>query len=57
MAWGRQATRIRIFNGAVLPKGADRVIMQEDVQTGNGTIVSSFEVKPKRDIHQPGEEL
>lgn len=48
---------VRIFTGAMVPDGADRVLMQEDCRIGNGTIVAELTGKRKRHIRQPGEDV
>ena len=48
---------VRIFTGAVVPEGADRVIMQEDCQAGNGTVSPETPPSRKRHIRHPGEDV
>lgn len=48
---------IRIFTGAPLPKGADAVIMQEDVTRDGDEIVSNVDVDPGAYIRRRGCDL
>ena len=48
---------VRIFTGAPLPKGADRVIIQEDVTTGNDTITLAQAPDPNTYIRHKGSDF
>lgn len=48
---------IRIFTGAVVPEGADSVAIQEQVETKDGKILLSTEVKPNQNIRNPGDDI
>lgn len=48
---------VRIYTGAMVPEGADRVIMQEDCRVGSGTIVTDLIGKRKPHIRLPGEDV
>lgn len=48
---------VRIYTGAVVPEGADRVIMQEDCRIGSGTVVTDLVGKRKSHIRLPGEDV
>jgi molybdopterin molybdotransferase len=46
----------RIFTGALLPRGADAVVMQEHVQKSGDDIIVHKKVKPGQNIRYAGEE-
>lgn len=48
---------IRVFTGAMLPVGADTVVMVEDVVYADGTIRLSGLAKPNKNIRRAGEEF
>lgn len=48
---------IRIFTGAMLPRGADTVVMVEDVVLTNDSIQVSTPTKTNRNIRRTGEEF
>lgn len=48
---------IRIFTGAVLPDGADSVIMQEQVQTDGQSVQFPDTTKPRQHVRNIGEDL
>jgi molybdopterin molybdotransferase len=47
----------RIFTGAMLPKGATTVVMQEMVSVQNNTITLLTDINPKQHIRYQGEEI
>lgn len=54
----RPGTCVRIFTGAVLPTGADAVVMQEDVETAGGSSVRIRErVRPWDGVRLAGEDV
>src|SRR6201999_1238845 len=49
---------VRIFTGAPMPEGADRVFMQEDVRTdGAGRVVLPVGLKPGANVRPAGEDI
>ncbi len=52
-----KATAIQIFTGAVIPVGADAVVMQEDVQRNGDTIVIRRKVKSGTHVRCAGEDM
>ena len=48
---------LRIFTGAPLPRGADAVVMQEDVEKGEAGILLSAAVAPGEFIRRRGEDV
>jgi len=48
---------IRIFTGAPLPRGADTVIMQEEVRREGNTIVAQADVEPGEFVRRKGADL
>lgn len=48
---------VRIFTGAMLPEGADTVVMQEEVGAEDGAIRLQGPLRAGRDVRRPGEEL
>lgn len=52
-----KATAIQIFTGAVMPAGADAVVMQEDVQRSRDTIVIWRKVKSGTHVRRAGEDM
>ena len=44
----------RILTGAVLPAGADTVVMVEDVEQGPDWVVVPEGLRPDRNVHRPG---
>ncbi len=48
---------IRIFTGAIMPDGADSVVMQELVEIQGNEIVFPAGTKPYQNIRQPGEDF
>ncbi len=48
---------VRIMTGAVLPTGADSVVMQEDVQVLEGRVQFSHAVVTGQNVRWPGEDL
>ncbi len=49
-----QGEAVRIFTGAPIPDGADRVVIQEDVTAAHGEIIISGHVDPQRYIRPLG---
>lgn len=47
---------VRIFTGAAVPKGAEAVLPQEDVQTDDGWVETKTKIKPKQHIRFRAEE-
>lgn len=45
---------VRIFTGAIVPEGADTVVMQEDCTAEDGAVVVNHPQKPGRHIRQRG---
>ncbi|MEO9825936.1 MAG: gephyrin-like molybdotransferase Glp [Paracoccaceae bacterium] len=52
-----KTTAVQIFTGAMIPAGADAVVMQEDVQRTGGTIVIRRKVKPGTHVRRAGEDM
>jgi molybdopterin molybdotransferase len=48
---------VRIFTGAPLPEGADRVVMQEDVTAEGGVITLSDRLDPKPHVRPAGSDF
>lgn len=48
---------VRIFTGAVLPKNADSVVMQEHVTVSNDDILFPADVKFKKNVREIGEDV
>lgn len=48
---------VRIFTGAVLPKDADSVVMQEQVNVDGENIIFSVETKIKQNVREIGEDV
>lgn len=48
---------VRIFTGAVLPKNADSVVMQEHVTVSNDKIYFQADVKLKKNVREIGEDV
>lgn len=48
---------VRIMTGAVVPEGADSVIMQEKVQRDGDTIRLTGSLKPGENVRHPGEDM
>lgn len=48
---------VRIFTGAPVPAGADRVIMQEDCRIGSGVVTLETAALRKRHIRHSGEDV
>ncbi len=48
---------VRIFTGAVVPDGADTVIMQEQVQVDGETIQFPANLKPQQNVRAVGEDV
>lgn len=46
---------IRIFTGAVVPEGADAVVMQEDTRAGEGAVHVGLAVPPGHHVRRRGE--
>lgn len=53
----RQGTAAQIFTGAPMPDGADAVVMQENVQRTDGTIIVSHAVKSCTHVRLAGEDM
>ncbi|MGH8557657.1 MAG: molybdopterin molybdotransferase MoeA [Methylococcales bacterium] len=53
----RPMTAIRIMTGAILPHGADTVLMQEHVEIAPGTIRIHSKYKPGENIRAAGEDM
>lgn len=53
----RSGAVLQIFTGAVLPAGADAVVMQEDVTLDGGTITLRHAVAPDTHIRRAGEDM
>jgi molybdopterin molybdotransferase len=50
-------TCLRLFTGSVLPRGADAIVMQEDVRAENGIIRFVESVKPFENVRLAGEDI
>ncbi len=50
-------TAVRTLTGAVMPDGTDSVVMQEDVETGNGTITFGSGLKAGANRRKMGEDV
>lgn len=50
----KRGQAVRIFTGAPLPKGADAVIIQENVSAGGGAITCREPAKPGQNIRRKG---
>ena len=50
-------TAIRVFTGAVMPQGADAVVLQEDVAGDGGTVSSDVPVKPLQHVRRRGHDV
>ena len=49
---------VRVFTGAIMPKGADTVVIQERVETGaDGSVRIDASVEPKRNVRAAGEDV
>lgn len=48
---------VRIFTGAPVPAGADRVVIQEDVCTDGETVMFSLPLSKARHLRQPGSDF
>ena len=48
---------VRIFTGAIVPEGADSVVMQELVTARGNKITFPADVKPHQNIRNPGEDI
>lgn len=48
---------VRIFTGAVLPKNADSVVMQEHVSVDDSQIIFSTDTKLKKNVREIGEDV
>ncbi len=48
---------VRIFTGAVVPDGADSVVIQENVSADGDSIVFPADTKPCQNIREPGEDI
>lgn len=48
---------VRIFTGAILPEGADTVVIQEKVQVEQNSLAIDADVVPGKNIRQAGEDL
>ncbi len=53
----RAGTAARIFTGAVIPKGADAVVMQENCQLVNGVVSVSGTVRAGQNIRPRGQDV
>ena len=50
-------TAIRVFTGAVMPQGADAVVLQEDVSGDDHTVSSDAPVKPLQHVRRRGHDV
>lgn len=50
-------TAARIFTGAVIPEGADAVVMQENCQALNGSVTIAGAVRPGQNIRLKGQDI
>lgn len=50
-------TAIRVFTGAVMPQGADAVVLQEDVTGDDHTVSSDAPVKPFQHVRRRGHDV
>ncbi|MDN5785667.1 molybdopterin-binding protein [Pseudorhodobacter sp.] len=48
---------IRILTGAVLPKGVDTVVLEEDCAIGNGVIAFDGPIRPRANTRRAGEDI
>lgn len=53
----RPGTAAQIFTGAPIPRGADAVIMQEEVDVVDGAIMVSRKIRPSSHIRTAGEDM
>jgi molybdopterin biosynthesis enzyme len=53
----RPGTTVRIMTGGTLPRGADAVVMVEDVDESNGRAVLQRRPRTGENIHPPGMDL
>ncbi len=53
----KRGTAARIFTGAVLPDGADTVVMQENCREDDGRVVIEKPPKPGSNIRRAGEDI
>lgn len=53
----QEATVARIFTGAVIPRGADAVVMQEDCEVVDGGVLIKVKPKVGDNIRRQGEDL
>ena len=50
-------TAIRVFTGAVMPRGADAVVLQEDVAVDGDTVRSEAPVRPLQHVRRRGHDV
>ena len=50
-------TAIRVFTGAVMPRGADAVVLQEDVTADDQTVSSHAPVRPRQHVRHRGHDV
>ncbi len=50
-------TAARIFTGAVIPEGADAVVMQEQVERDGDRITINAQIRPGQNIRRAGEDI
>lgn len=50
-------TTMRIFTGAPVPKGADAVVIQEDIRSENDKVIFPHTVQPLQNIRHAGEDF
>lgn len=48
---------VRIFTGAPVPAGADRIVMQEDVREEDGMAIFATPLSPRRHLRHPGSDF
>jgi len=48
---------VRIFTGAIMPKGSDTVVIQEHVRVSNTSIDIDSDVQAKKNVRQAGEDV
>lgn len=50
-------TTIRVFTGAVMPQGADAVVLQEDVTGDDHAVTSQAPVRPRQHVRHQGHDV
>ena len=53
----REGEAIRVFTGAVMPAGADAVVLQEDVKVDGDAVVSDAPVRPDQHVRHRGHDV